>query len=145
MRRQCSSWVVLALVVSSLPTRANAIQLANDWLLRPGSYRAKIVVSQGRKSITIPIHLRRPDGRDLDYVLHVNPGLKGKGLLMVYNPTSREITRPLRLPLCFTGADGEVRIREQEGKPEVFPLNRSYEVELGATVPAHAFTWFVIE
>jgi hypothetical protein len=32
------------------------------------------------------IHLRRADGREWDGILHVNPQLKTKGLLMLYNP-----------------------------------------------------------
>ena len=32
------------------------------------------------------IHLRRPDGRDLDYYLHVNPANQEKGMLLVFNP-----------------------------------------------------------
>jgi hypothetical protein len=91
------------------------------------------------------IHLRRPDGRDLDYVLHVNPELEEKGLLMVYNPTSGEIARPLRIPLYYTGADREVRIREQEGKAKAYALDRSYNIELDVKIPPHGFSWFVIE
>ena len=30
------------------------------------------------------IHLRRADGRDIDYMMHVNPELKEKGFLMVF-------------------------------------------------------------
>jgi len=49
------------------------------------------------------VHVRRPDGRDIDCILHVNPQLKQKGLAMVYNPTSRRISRQLKLPLYYTG------------------------------------------
>ena len=35
------------------------------------------------------IHLRRPDGRGLDYYLHVNPAGKEKGMLLVFNPLDR--------------------------------------------------------
>ncbi len=91
------------------------------------------------------IHLRRPVGRDLDYVLHVNPELKEKGLFMVYNPTSGEIARSLRIPLYYTGADREVRIREQEGKPKAYALDRSYKIDLSVKIPPYGFSWFVIE
>ena len=36
------------------------------------------------------IHLRRADGRDIDYWLNVNPGGKEKGLLLVFNPLKRK-------------------------------------------------------
>jgi hypothetical protein len=32
------------------------------------------------------IHVRRPDGRDIDCMMHVNPQLKERALAMVYNP-----------------------------------------------------------
>ena len=35
------------------------------------------------------IHLRRPDGRDWDGILHVNPDGEEKGLIMLYNPLER--------------------------------------------------------
>ena len=51
------------------------------------------------------IHLRRADGRDWDGILHVNPKLKTKGLLMLYNPLKEKITRTVKLPLYYTGLD----------------------------------------
>ena len=38
---------------------------------------------------------RRPDGRGLDYFLHVNADLKEKGLLLVFNPTPAAVSRSL--------------------------------------------------
>ena len=35
------------------------------------------------------IHGRRADARDLDWMLHVNPKLKEKGMLVVFNPLPR--------------------------------------------------------
>jgi len=43
------------------------------------------------------IHIRRPDGKDYDAILHVDPYGDEKGLLMVYNPLDTEITRTLRI------------------------------------------------
>ena len=39
------------------------------------------------------IHIRRADGRDLDYMMHVNPELKEKGFLLVFNPTDNVIKK----------------------------------------------------
>lgn len=47
------------------------------------------------------IHLRRPDGRDWDGILHVNPRLKQKGFLSVYNPLEVDIEREIRVPLYY--------------------------------------------
>lgn len=91
------------------------------------------------------LHLRRPDGRDLDFIMHVNPKLKEKGLLLVFNPASETISRTLTLPLYYTGLTKTARIREQEGKAKRYNLNRKYEVEFKVKVEAHSFNWFVIE
>jgi hypothetical protein len=91
------------------------------------------------------IHLRRADGRNLDYVLHANPALKEKGLLMIYNPLDREVKKTLTIPLYYTGLKEKVAMRERDGEPVSITLNRDYSIELPVTVPAHGVTWFVIE
>ena len=62
------------------------------------------------------IHLRRADGRDVDYMMHVNPNLKEKGFLLVFNPTDKVITKKIKVPLYYTGLSEKASIREQEGK-----------------------------
>jgi hypothetical protein len=91
------------------------------------------------------IHLRRADGRDLDYLLHVNPSGKEKGLLMVYNPLEREITRTLRIPLYYTGKISTASVSERGGKAETAKLDREYNIDLPVKVPAHGVTWFIVE
>ena len=78
-------------------------------------------------------------------MLHVNPGLKEKGLAVVYNPLDRAVERSLSLPLYYTGLTREASIREQEGRPVPFQLDREYRVELGISMPPRSVTWFVIE
>ncbi|MHC4625783.1 MAG: alpha-galactosidase [Planctomycetota bacterium] len=91
------------------------------------------------------IHVRRPDGRDIDCILHVNPQLKRKGLAMVYNPLGREVRRQLNLPLYYTGLTGIARIREQRGKYKKYQLDRKYNVEIPINIAPNGVTWFVIE
>lgn len=91
------------------------------------------------------IHLRRADGRDVDYFLHVNPQLKRCGLLMVYNPLDQPAERTLRVPLYYTGLTRAALIREQENRPRRYPLARDFSVDLKVRVPAQSRTWFVIE
>jgi hypothetical protein len=91
------------------------------------------------------IHIRRTDGRDLDAVLHVNPHLKEKGLLMVFNPTEKEITRTLLLPLYYTGLTDIAAVRAHDGAKKTIKLDREYKIPLTVKVPARGFTWFVIE
>jgi hypothetical protein len=91
------------------------------------------------------IHLRRADGRDIDYMMHVNPELKEKGFLLVFNPTDQTIRKTIKVPLYYTGLNEKARIREQEGKAKSYSLNRAYEVELEVEVAPNWYNWYVIE
>lgn len=91
------------------------------------------------------IHLRRPDARDWDGIMHVSVSEKERALAMFYNPTDCEMTRTIKLPLYYTGLTETARIREQEGEPSEFRLDRDYSVELTVTIPARGYTWYVVE
>lgn len=91
------------------------------------------------------IHLRRPDGKDYDAIMHVDPKGKEKGFVMLYNPTQETIRRNISLPLYYTGLTEKVNIREQEGKSQVFLLDRHYRTKVPVTIPAHSYTWLIIE
>ena len=90
------------------------------------------------------LHLRRADGRDLDYILHVNPAGQEKGLLMVYNPLEQEVSRTLRIPLYYTGKTDTASVSERDGAVTSFKLDREYYIDLPVTVPARQGTWFVV-
>ena len=91
------------------------------------------------------IHLRRPDARDWDGLMHVNPNLKEKGFAMFYNPTDTVMVQTIQLPLYYSGLTQTARVREQEGKPVTYRLDRNYTIELKVTIPANGYTWYVIE
>ena len=91
------------------------------------------------------IHLRRPDGRDWDGILHVNPDLKTKGLLMLFNPTKQIINKTILVPLYYTGLQKVAKITEKEGVAKTYKLNRNYQVELNVTLPPDSYSWWVIE
>jgi hypothetical protein len=91
------------------------------------------------------LHLRRADGRDLDYILHVNPSGREKGLLMVYNPLTTEVAKTLRVPLYYTGKTTAAAISERDGKPEPYQLDREFNINLPVRLPAHGVDWFVVE
>jgi hypothetical protein len=91
------------------------------------------------------LHLRRADGRDLDYLLHVNPSGKEKGLLMVYNPLELEVSRNLRIPFYYTGKRDTVSVSERDGVARTFKLDREYCASLPVKVAGRQTTWFVVE
>jgi hypothetical protein len=91
------------------------------------------------------IHLRRPDGRDWDGIMHINPNLKEKGFVLLYNPLDVEITRTVKLPLYFTGLRDRASIREKEGKALSVNIDRDYCVDYKIKIAPKGYTWLVIE
>ena len=91
------------------------------------------------------IHLRRPDANDWDGIMHVYPQGSEKALAMFYNPTDRDITRRISLPLYYTGLTDTASIRREEGEAVSHELGSDYMVELDVTIPARGYTWYVVE
>jgi|GEM_PF-19437 len=91
------------------------------------------------------IHGRRADGRDIDWMLHVNPALKTRGMAVIFNPLDRALTRTIRLPLYYTGLTKSAAIRERKGLPRNYELDREYCVDVTVTVPGNDMTWLLVE
>ncbi len=92
------------------------------------------------------IHGRRADARDLDWMLHVNPALKEKGLLAVFNPLNQAVTKTLAVNLYYTGLTDTAKITGPDGGPgQTLKLKRDYTIDLPVTVPAQGMAWWVIE
>jgi hypothetical protein len=91
------------------------------------------------------IHVRRPDARDIDCMIHVNPRLQHKGLAMVFNPLNQPVKRTLALPLYYTGLRDTASIRREEGPASSYTLDRQGTVEIPIDMSAQSATWFLIE
>lgn len=91
------------------------------------------------------IHGRRADARDLDWMLHVNPKLKEKGMLVVFNPLNEPVAKTLRVNIYYTGLANSARVRDQRGATQRLKLGRDYAIELPVQVPAQGMNWYVIE
>jgi len=89
------------------------------------------------------IHLRRPDGRDWDGLLHVNPQLPEKGMAVLFNPLDRPIERRIALPLYYTGLTTTATVRTDDGAPARYNLDRDYGIEVPVRIPARG--WARIE
>jgi hypothetical protein len=90
------------------------------------------------------IHLRRADGRDWDGIMHVNPDLPTKALLMLYNPLKENITRTIKVPMYYTGLKGKAVVREKEGKSQVKEVSTSGEITVQVTIAPESYTWVVV-
>lgn len=91
------------------------------------------------------IHIRRPDGRDYDAILHVEPTNKIKGMLVVYNPLNEPIKRKIKVNLYYTGLKTEVKISQEEGMEQTLQIDRDYNAVFEMEIPAKSQTWFTIE
>ena len=91
------------------------------------------------------IHLRRADGRDWDGILHVNPFLKEKGLMMLYNPLKEKITRTIEVPLYYSGLTSVATISEKGLGKKTYQLGRNYGATIHVTIEPESYTWFIIE
>lgn len=98
------------------------------------------------------IHGRRADGRDIDWVLHVNPQLAEKGLLAVFNPLDHDVERELSVDLYYTGLSDSASVREVpvrttgvEPVSVEVQLQRDYHAPISISVPARGMAFYVIE
>jgi hypothetical protein len=91
------------------------------------------------------IHGRRADARDLDWMLHVNPRLKEKGLLAVFNPLDQTVERTLQVNVYYTGLNDKVQVSDEGGPAKEYTVSRDYVLELPVRVPSQAMKWIVLQ
>ena len=91
------------------------------------------------------IHLRKPDARDWDGIMHVDPKGKEKAMILLFNPLDQDIVRTIDVPLYYTGLTQKAKIREQESEGQVYTLDREYQVKLTVKLPANGYSWYVVE
>lgn len=82
---------------------------------------------------------------DIDVILHVNPFIENKGLMMVYNPTSSSISRNLTVPLYYTGLTSTADISQEGQSGKTYSLNRDYTVTISLLMHSQTITWFVFK
>ena len=91
------------------------------------------------------IHGRRADARDLDWMLHVNPRLKEKGMLVVYNPLTTPVTRTLKVNVHYTGLQRSVRVRDPRNAARRLSIDGDGTVQIPVTVAAEGMSWYSME
>ena len=91
------------------------------------------------------IHLRRPDGRDWDGILHVDPKLEIKGYALLYNPTGVEMERTISLPLYYTGLTTTALIQVGEEQAKEHELSRDYSAEIQVSIPAQGYLPIIVK
>lgn len=91
------------------------------------------------------IHISRPTGRDLDCIMHANPFISHKGMVMVFNPTEHAISKNIKIPLYYTGIQEKATITDPEGNKAVYRLNEKKEITIPVVLKAGGSMWLLIE
>ena len=91
------------------------------------------------------IHLRRANGRDWDGILHVNPGLREKGMLVLFNPLREKISRSIKVPVYYTGLKDKARVLRRGKQGEVINIDRDYNLNLNISIEPGEYEWVLIE
>lgn len=90
------------------------------------------------------IHLRRADGRDWDGWMHVNPGLRDRAFLLVFNPTDQPIQRTIRVPLYYAGMDDQAYVKVKDRQELMVRLEDDKSIELPIQIPPRGYNWYLI-
>jgi len=91
------------------------------------------------------IHGRRADGRDVDYLIQVNPQGRTRAFTVIHNPLPVEVDRTLQLPLYYSGLREKARLRREDGKPERIRLDDQARATVRVRIPANGRTWLSFE
>jgi hypothetical protein len=90
------------------------------------------------------IHGRRADGTRLDWMLHLLPEGKDRGMLVVFNPTQRDRSEELQVPLYYSGLQDQAFVRPSDGEAVEVSLDSTRRARMLVTVPAGKMAWWVI-
>lgn len=96
------------------------------------------------------LHGRRADGRDLDFMVHCNPRLPERAMVVVFNPLDVDVTRTLRVPLWAAGPGPTVRVATGvapalvPGDERELEVDDDGSVELALLVPARRMLYVVV-
>lgn len=90
------------------------------------------------------VHIRRADGQDYDAIMHVNPELKERAMLCVWNPTNAPIKRELTLQLGYAGLSGSAQVSVGGAPATSVKIGTDGKAKLTVSVPANGFVWAVV-
>ena len=76
-------------------------------------------------------------------MLHVNPRLKEKAMLVVFNPTERDLKEQWVVPLHYAGLEGKAKMSVNGGAAREIELDGMKRGRLEVEVPAGGFVWVV--
>lgn len=91
------------------------------------------------------VHGRRPDGRNLDWLVHVNPGLEEQAMLVVYNPMDEVVRERIDVELYYAGLEGTAEMVDGEGVKKRVELDGRGRAHVEVAVPGRGMAWYVFK
>jgi hypothetical protein len=91
------------------------------------------------------IHIKRADGREPDAILHVNPAITEKGMLMVYNPLGHEVKTDMTINIYYTGLKKSATVTDSRGNSHKYRIDRDYNITVPVTVAGSSQSWYIIK
>jgi hypothetical protein len=91
------------------------------------------------------IHVRRPDGRDVDVQLHVNPELEERALAVFFNPLPVAVKRDVVLPLWYSGLRGQARVERSDGSATPIALDEHARGVVPVELAAGGIDWVALK
>jgi len=93
------------------------------------------------------IHGHRADGRNLDWMLHVDPskGAEEHAFLSVYNPTDQDMSQEILVPLYYSGLRGSVHYAINGNAPTQVTLDSDARAKIKLTVPAQGYAYAIFK
>lgn len=91
------------------------------------------------------IHGRRADGRQIDWMVHVHPRLKERGLAVFFNPSPESQSERIAIPLHYAGLKGAATVIDPSGKTRRVTLDTQHRAEIEVVVPGNGMTYLVFE
>ena len=91
------------------------------------------------------IHGRRPDGQDVDYILHVNPHLDTRAYVMIHNPLKTTVERDLTLPLYYSGLSNVGLVKIEDGPAQRVAIERDGRMTVRVHIAPESRTWLTVE
>lgn len=66
-------------------------------------------------------------------------------MVIVFNPTDRDITKEMRLPLYYSGLKDKATVVASDGTSSEYMLDQKGNLLLPVSIKAQGASWFLIE
>ena len=87
---------------------------------------------------------RRPDGQDVDWVLHSSPDCEPPAMLVAFNPTRQQRKRVVPLNLYYSGLRERAIATNQRGETYELVVDARGRSAVEVDVPAGGMAWFTL-